>query len=295
MDVTTGFKSQLKIDGMIVGEGQIVGLLKELDLMPLFIKRFIERKQSRVYNPSRIDQISHLQDFLSSKQISNEEGLKNWLALNKITEQDMSRRLFQSLQLKEFKTEKFSSAIDEIFLKRKSDLDKVLYSFLRVKSKEKALELYTRLNEGEDTFADLASEFAEGNEREVNGLLGPMPMGRINVTLRERLLVSKEGQLWPPFSHGDWWVLLRLEKRSPAKLDERTRQSLVDELYEEWIAQQVCIALSELPESLGQNDNNLVFTSIDDDKDANGLESDSKSHTLAFAKGVIQSLFKGEK
>lgn len=295
METKRPVEDQLTIDGITIEEKNIIRLLKELDLMPLFIKRFIERKVSREYQPSEADQVKHLQEFLSTERISNLEGLNHWLNLNRITEQDMSRRLFQSLQLKDFKAERFSGAVDSIFLQRKSDLDKVLYSFLRVRSKEKALELYTRLEEGEDTFADLASEYAEGNEREVNGLLGPMPMGRINVTLRERLAISKEGQLWPPFSHGDWWVLLRLEKKSPAKLDERTRQTLINELYEEWITEQVSNTLRELPESANQKEQQSGFAGTVENDDSDSSKKRAKSQTLAFAKGVIENFLKGER
>ena len=123
-------------------------------------------------------------------------------------------------------------------MSRKDNLDKVMYSLFRTKDKAKAVEIHLRIEEEEDTFADLASEFSEGIERQINGLIGPIEIGRINVQIAERLKISKKGQLWEPFQVDDWWVLL-LEKLSPAKLDERTKKGIIQSLYDEWINSKV--------------------------------------------------------
>ena len=53
--------------------------------------------------------------------------------------------------------------------------------------------------EQESTFADLASEYSEGIESQLNGLIGPIEMGKINVKIAERLKISQRGHLWEPF------------------------------------------------------------------------------------------------
>ena len=120
-----------------------------------------------------------------------------------------------------------------------------MYSMIRTKEKAKVNELYIRLDEEEDTFADLASEFAEGQEQQFNGLIGPIELGRINPAIAERLRISKSGQLWPPFEQDGWWVLLRLEKLYPAQLDKSMRQKILNERYEEWIQERVRVQIEE--------------------------------------------------
>ena len=62
-----------------------------------------------------------------------------------------------------------------------------MYSIFRSKKKAKAVEIHLKIEEQESTFADLASEFSEGIEQQINGLLGPIEIGKINIEIAERL------------------------------------------------------------------------------------------------------------
>ena len=56
-----------------------------------------------------------------------------------------------------------------------------------------------QLEEKEASFADLVSQYSIGSEKNFNGIIGPVELGRLEPALRERLKISKNGQLWPPF------------------------------------------------------------------------------------------------
>ena len=47
--------------------------------------------------------------------------------------------------------------------------------------------------------------------------------------------ISKQGQLWEPFEVDGWWVILRLEKFLPSKLDDNMRERIIDEMYNKWL------------------------------------------------------------
>ena len=129
---------------------------------------------------------------------------------------------------------------------RKELLDRVMYSIMRVASKEEAEELYTQLEEKESSFSELASKYALGSEKNFNGIIGPVEYGALNVNLRDRLRVSTEGQLWPPYEFNNFWIILRHEKNLPAKLDDSMRAKIRNNLYEEWINKQVISILDQL-------------------------------------------------
>jgi hypothetical protein len=38
---------------------------------------------------------------------------------------------------------------------------------------------------------------------------------------------------------GDWWVITQLEQLMPAQLDETMRQRLLNELFENWLQEQL--------------------------------------------------------
>lgn len=225
---------------------QLISLLRDLELYPLLIRRFLERSNSSSFKPSPEEQVAFQKAFLVREQIRDQGDLLSWLDGHGISETQLSQRLFHALQLEQFKQSKFGSQVEQIFLQRKTSLDRVIYSLLRVRRREKIAELNRRLEEGEASFADLASTYSEGSERQINGLIGPMELGQINPVLAERLRISKPGQLWPPFEAEGWWVLLRHERHLPAQLDQAMQQRLLNEIYELWMREQVSAALTEL-------------------------------------------------
>ena len=160
----------------------------------------------------------------------------------------MSLKLYIFLQVEKFKEEKFGSQVKNVFLKNKDNLDKVMYSIFRTKERAKAVEIHLRIEEQESTFADLASEYSEGIESQLNGLIGPIEMGKINVKIAERLKISQKGHLWEPFQVDNWWVLLRLEMYLPSLLDIPHKR-IINDLYSKWIENEIDSALKDFKSS----------------------------------------------
>ena len=236
----------LVLAGTPVPLEQLPALLAELDLLPLLLRRHIERTSSSSFVPTYDEQIAFQQLFLAREHISDQTSLAEWLQRHGISEPQMSHRLYCALQLEQFKKSTFGPRVEAVFLERKSSLDRVTYSLLRVRERTKAFELHLRLQEEEDTFPDLASAYSEGIEQELNGFIGPLELGRINPVLAERLRISIPGQLWPPFEAEGWWVILRHERHLPAQLDQVMNDRLLNEMYEIWIRDQVAHALQYL-------------------------------------------------
>jgi parvulin-like peptidyl-prolyl isomerase len=124
-------------------------------------------------------------------------------------------------------------------------MDRVLYSLIRTREAGMAQELYFRIQDDGEPFADLARQYSEGQEAQTGGLIGPVELSVPHAALGRILSISQPGQLWPPTKVGDWFVVVRLEKFLPAKLDEVTRQRLLDELFNHWLIEQVQKGLAE--------------------------------------------------
>ena len=202
------------------------------------------------------------------------KSLENWLSKNGLDEKRLSILLYDELKIQKFKEEKFSASIESSFLNQKSSLDKVLYSLIRVESKSEADELFLKLDEEEASFANLASNYSRGVEKDFNGVIGPMEIGKLNPDLAERLRISKEGQLWPPFETNGWWIILRHEKSIPAKLDTNTRNSLLSNLYEKWMQSQIIPILKNIREK-----NNKLEKEFSEQKNINQKETSVKKGT----------------
>ncbi len=243
-------QSWINIEGELVSLQETPLLLNELNLMPIFLRRFLEKKYTKEINPTREEQTNFYQKFLKREKISDKNNLDNWLKFHGVSETEMEINLYKSLKIEKFKNKKFADKVEDVFLKRKSNLDRVTYSLIRSKSRDKISELNIRLKEEEDTFSQLSSEFSEGVENVLHGLIGPIEISKVNPVIAERLKASKSGQLWPPFECEGWWVLLKHERFIPATLNLEMRNRLINELYEVWIASKIKIALSSLKESV---------------------------------------------
>jgi len=72
----------------------------------------------------------------------------------------------------------------------------------------------------------------------------------IHPTLAQLLATMKPGQLWHPVRIGDWMVVVRLEELVSAQLDAAMEQRLMDELYGNWLQQQVQQSLQPVTASV---------------------------------------------
>ena len=95
-----------------------------------------------------------------------------------------------------FAEDRFGSAIEDVFLRRKSDLDRVIYSLIRVRDPGFARELWIQISESEISFSQAATQYGEGQESRHAGLIGPLPLGELYpVELRQRLQRLKIGSV----------------------------------------------------------------------------------------------------
>ena len=155
-------------------------------------------------------------------------------------------RISRSLKLKATMREQFAPKAEARFLQRKNELDQVVYSLLRLKSRFLAQELYLQIESGESNFADLAKRYAEGPERNTNGIVGPVPLTQAHPALVEKLRVSQPGVLQEPFRISDWWLVVRLERYSPATFTDVISDQMCKEMFDEWIQELTTTSLRRL-------------------------------------------------
>ena len=117
-------------------------------------------------------------------------------------------------------------------------LDLITYSLLRVKDESLALELYLRINEGEEDFSDLSKTFSEGPESNNGGIIGPVNVKQTHPMLAKILLISEKNQLWPPKKIDEWWIIVRLEELINTELNEDLAMMLAYELGEMYLNNQ---------------------------------------------------------
>ncbi len=229
----------LRVGEQVFTPAELLRALAEHQLFLPLIQGIITDQALQKITCTPQEEAQWLQEFWQQQQVTTPQEQQAWLTRHGLTPEQVVRVASRPHRLERFKQATWGDEVESYFLKRKSHLDRIVYSLLRTREFGMAQELYFRISEGEQTFAEVAKQFSQGSEANTGGLIGPVPLGKLHPSLSRLLSVSQPGQVWPPVQLGNWWVVVRLEQLLPAQLDELTRQHLLDELFQKWLDTQV--------------------------------------------------------
>lgn len=229
----------LQIGDRSITAEEVLPLMAGYQMLPRFIQEILIDQAIAPIECTAEETTEACQQFYAQAQITDEQTRKAWLGRYGMTEEQLQSLATRELRVEKFKQETWGPKLESYFLSRKDKLDKVIYSLIRTRDVGIAQELYFRVLEGEQSFAELARAYSQGPEAQTDGLIGPVELSVPHPTLAQLLTLSQPGQLCPPTRVGEWLVLVRLEKFIPAQLDESMRRRLLDECFNNWIQEQL--------------------------------------------------------
>jgi parvulin-like peptidyl-prolyl isomerase len=223
-----------------------LALLRRHNLLKALIRADVTATavQTIVLSQEECDQL--WSGYLTQKKIEDDVALNGHLQELGMTAEDLHWQLELPQRTLRYSQEHFQHKAEARFLARKEQLDRVVYSLLRVNDGFLARELYLRIAGREANFADLAAEHSQGPEAKTKGIVGPVPMRQAHPALSERLRTSHPGQLLEPFQIDQWWLVARLERYEAARFDEATSEQMTTELFQEWIQEQMLGKMAQL-------------------------------------------------
>ena len=228
-----------------LSDEDVLALVRRMEFTPKLLRRHLEEQIIAVVpidNTWLDENSSRLLNGLSEDEFLEKKG---W------SKSDLNLHLRRKEALRRFARQRFAPGLEERFLASKGSRDQVIYSLLRVKDYALARELWIRLEEDETTFAEAAREFGEGPEADRQGVIGPLPIGSLQpVLLQDILRGLKAGELSSPVSIGEWQILLRLEKLTPARLDDQVRAQMMQESLDQFLDERVSKILAGMGDSL---------------------------------------------
>ena len=228
----------------ISAEGR--ALLKDNNLLRPLVEQMVTKEAIQECPVSEEALDDARQDLLVQRGFDSIEQWPELLEGLGRTEEEVLGRLQHVVRRQQFIRERFSPKAEARFLERKNELDQVVYSLLRLENSFLARELYLQIESGESNFADLAKRYAEGPERNTNGIVGPVSLTQAHPSLVEKLRVAQPGVLLEPFRIADWWLVVRLERYSPATFSDEISDRMCQEMFDAWIAEQTATTLSRL-------------------------------------------------
>lgn len=217
----------------------VMPLLARYQLLPKLAQEVILDRALAAIDCTPEETQASLEQFCAQNRFQTPDQGRTWLAQQGVEPNQLESIALRGVKLRKFKQENFSHKLESYFLQRKGALDQVIYSLLRTKDAGMAQEFYLRIEEDLEQFAILAQQYSQGPEAQTSGRIGPQELSSPHPLLARLLSISQPGQLWPPTRIGEWMVIVRLEKFIPAQLDESVRQRLMDELFNQWLQEQM--------------------------------------------------------
>jgi len=156
----------------------------------------------------------------------------DWIATLPELIQGPLRDRWNQIRLQKWIENTYQERLEPYFLVRRADLEQVVYGMIRLRNQGAAEELYLRLLDDDADFGSLARTHSLGEERYTRGLVGPMLISQPHATIRAVLDKLTVGEVNPPFRVDTWVLLVQMEHRLPASLNDATRLQLYNELFQ---------------------------------------------------------------
>ncbi|NJO39362.1 MAG: peptidylprolyl isomerase [Cyanobacteria bacterium CRU_2_1] len=236
----------LTIDEQPISVGQVLRYLqanRKLDtfigdiVRQFVIERELQTQTELGVSPAIVEQA--IIDFRLQNQLTDANQFQEWLSGNGLTYEAFHNQVGMSFKLKKLKEEMTAPKLQEYFIERKVFLDRVVLSRIIVEDKELADELHSQIQEGAK-FEQLAKEYSITDDKIMNGMVGPVSRGSMPDMLRAAVDLANPGDVVGPLGLEGRWGLFRVEAVLPSSLDDlQLRQSLQDELFEQWLAERM--------------------------------------------------------
>jgi len=213
---------------------EFIVLLRKNGLLNQFLRNFITNLIcSKVSLNVNVEEIND--NFCKKNNLLEKKDLLEFLSLKGINLEDHKKNLENSEKIKFIASKEFSKNAETEFINSKTSLDQYTYSLITVKESDMAYELYLQIESKEAEFSELARKYSlEGNTNKM-GIIGPQTIANVHPILKEKLFTAKKGELLNPFKIDKWWVVLRLEDKIEAKLDNSLRSKITLSLFDKWV------------------------------------------------------------
>jgi PPIC-type PPIASE domain len=218
---------------------QTSGRLQEFLLDILSQHILTQEVQSKVQldlSSATIEQF--LIDFRTENELIDPNVFQAWLASYGWNYETFRQQLIWNLSLSHLQDQISQPQLHDYFQERKPLLDRVVLSWIGVDTEEQAKTLREELDWGAD-FAQLVEAHFHPNDPDSSALEVSLTWEEIPEVLIDLVDAAEAGDLLEPIAIEDQWYVFRVEAFQPAELDEGLAAELRDELFEQWLAEQV--------------------------------------------------------
>ncbi|NJL22248.1 MAG: cyclic nucleotide-binding domain-containing protein [Leptolyngbyaceae cyanobacterium SM1_3_5] len=239
--------SYLKIGDRLLDGDRIIAALVQYELLePLVGQILVDDAIAEV----PLSQQEVFETLIGSTELPMPEDfdrfLLQWCELKNVTSTYLTNVMIRQMRIEKFKQIRFAPKVESAFLQNKSSFDQVEFSLLQTSDFLLAQELHLQLRDDDMDFAFLAQQYAIDSN---SGKIGPVSLSTLPEPIANQLRAQSIGQVGEPIAIDDIYWIVRLDSRTEASLTDRTRASLIDQMYSQWLQSQVK-ALLNTPDAI---------------------------------------------
>jgi len=207
---------------------ELIALLFRFGLVEPFLRQLKERavvfEHNNLSDPNQVAEPA-MEEYCSKHGLNNKQELQQWCLQHGMSQADLLSEAIHDWRRTELR-EQSSINIESLYLRYKDNLDRVLYSLIRVDDAGLCRELFYAIEAGEISFGEAARLHSRGPEAKTQGIVGPVDLTTPHPEIAGRLRTAQAGQLIGPFEAAEWHTLLRLEYRFDSVYDAHTQNFL---------------------------------------------------------------------
>ena len=213
--------------------------LNQTNFLKPFLKYLIIEELTKDLEVPRDILEKSFNNFCITNGLDDKARVNNFLQKNFLTYQELINQITHPLKKNVYMLSEYGHLAENLYLKRKDDLDKIIFSQICVKDRNSAYDIYLKLESGEYSFGQIKNLFKKNNEFIFHEKVGPINTSSLEPEMKEFLVQQTEDELQEPILIDDFWVILRLDKKIDTVFDDQMKLLMVTELFEDWIQNEI--------------------------------------------------------
>jgi parvulin-like peptidyl-prolyl isomerase len=237
----------LAVDGQSISLGQVLRYLQLFGKLRPFVQEVVsqhvicqEIQKRNDLEVSTADFEQAVIDFRMKQKLTDAESFEQWLAAEGMNYAAFQNRVVLGFKLEKLKTKIAEPRLQNYFSQQQQALKQVELSCLITSDKSLAEQLQQKVLAGEASFDELVKSYASVEAHPaVSVIRGPARQQQLPEGLREAIDAATPGELVGPIAMADRWCLFQVEQVIPAVLEGPLQRELEEQLFKQWLAEQV--------------------------------------------------------
>jgi parvulin-like peptidyl-prolyl isomerase len=187
------------------------------------------------------EELQHAADaFRLRRGLNKAADTQRWLAQNRLALADLEEGLQRDLIRQKLADKVTRGQVEKAFAENRAQFDRARLRHIVVEKEGVAQELLSRLQEEGADFGDLAREHSiDARTRQRGGDLGIVSRQAMPPAINAAVYGAKTGDVVGPLKTDAGYVLIKVEEILLGQLDAATTTAIGQNLFRDWIAQQV--------------------------------------------------------